>query len=265
MNLKTVFCLLLISVGTGAGEEKFRSLFNGKDFEGWKLITRKQEEGLGERVFSISEKGVIHVYREFPDEYQLDSGENDTHAIMVTEKSFQRYHFKWDYKWGTKKVNNFGKYQYDAGMFYHVQKAKVWPQGYEYQVRYDHRKEKNHTGDVWNCGVGFQWSVGPKNSWLSESEGGKATANRGGEHLAKEEVQVHALNGEWNHCEVIVMGNDYAIQKLNGEVVNVITDLAHDSGPLALQAETAEIFYRNIEIKEFEEALPMEAFLKEEK
>ena len=87
------------------------------------------------------------------------------------------------------------------------------------------------------------------------------TPHRGGQHLAKKDAKVHALNGEWNHCEVIVMGNDFAIQKVNGEVVNIITDLAHESGPLALQAETAEIFYRNIEIKEFKEALEMESFL----
>ncbi|WP_411847389.1 DUF1080 domain-containing protein [Roseibacillus persicicus] len=251
--------LLVSSWVAATGEEV--SLFNGKDFEGWRLITRKSEAGLGEKVFSITKEEEIHVYRDFPDGYQLDEGKDETHAIMLTDRSFENYRFSWEYRWGAKKLNNFGKYQYDAGMFYHVQKGKVWPQGFEYQIRYDHRSEKNHTGDVWNCGVGFEWSKGPKNSWLSEEEGGRPTPHGGGEHLAKADARFHALDGEWNQCEVIVMGKDFAIHKLNGEVVNVITRLAFSSGPIAMQAETAEIFYRNMRIEEFEKPRSMDEFL----
>jgi len=232
-------------------------------FEGWKLLTRKDEPGLGAKVFSITENGTIHVYRDFEDGYQLDEGKDETHGIMVTEKSYANYRFTWEYKWGSKKLNNFALYQYDAGMFYHVQKAKVWPQGYEYQIRWDHRTNQNHTGDVWNCGVGFQWTKGPENSWVPVSAGGEATPHGKGEHLAKADAKFHALDGEWNYCEVIVMGKDFAIQKLNGEVVNIITDLAHDSGPIALQAETAEIFYRNLQIEEFSENKPLSDFCPE--
>jgi hypothetical protein len=34
------------------------------------------------------------------------------------------------------------------------------------------------------------------------------------------------------------------------------------TGVIGLQSETAEIYYRNIEIKEFDEVVPMEKFLK---
>ena len=70
------------------------------------------------------------------------------------------------------------------------------------------------------------------------------------------------MNGEWNICEVIVMSDKYAIHKLNGVIVNMATDLSVGEGVIGLQSETAEIFYRNIEIKTFEEDIPMEEFLK---
>jgi hypothetical protein len=58
------------------------------------------------------------------------------------------------------------------------------------------------------------------------------------------------------------MGNKYAIHKLNGAVVNVLTNLSLSEGVIGLQAETAEVFYRNIKIKELKEDIPMEKFLK---
>ena len=76
-------------------------------------------------------------------------------------------------------------------------------------------------------------------------------------------VKYNALNNKWNRCEVIVMGDEYAIHKLNGAIVNMGTDLPHSEGIIGLQSETAEIYYRNIEIKEFDEVIPMEEFIKE--
>ena len=90
--------------------------------------------------------------------------------------------------------------------------------------------------------------------------GGKEVSHGKGEHRALQGAEVYALDGKWNRCEVIVMGRDFAVQKLNGKVVNVITNLVHAEGPIALQAETAEIFYRNIRIEEFAEAKPLSDF-----
>jgi hypothetical protein len=69
------------------------------------------------------------------------------------------------------------------------------------------------------------------------------------------------LDGQWNFCEAIVMGNQYSIHKLNGEIVNLATGLTAKEGILGLQAETAEVFYRNIMIKELDKDIPIEDFL----
>ena len=71
----------------------------------------------------------------------------------------------------------------------------------------------------------------------------------------------HALDNKWNHSEIIVMGDQYAIHKLNGEVINMAFNLTPGEGIIGFQAETAEIYYRNIEIKEFEKIIPSEKFL----
>jgi hypothetical protein len=239
------------------------ALYNGKNLDGWKAIVRKDEPGLAERVFTTDPDGVLHVFRDFPDGYHLDTGENDTHGLIISEKNYSRYSFKWEFKWGTKRINNFKEYQYDAGMYYHVTDAKIWPVGLEYQIRYDHTKDVDHTGDIWNSGKSYTWFEGENNRFALPANGGKARPSAGGEHLAVANAKVHGLDGQWNQCEVIVMGDKYAIHKVNGQVVNMMTDMNVGEGPVSLQSETAEIYYRNMKIREFDEFIPAEEFLKE--
>jgi hypothetical protein len=59
------------------------------------------------------------------------------------------------------------------------------------------------------------------------------------------------------------MADKYSIHKLNGKIVNIASNLSVSEGIIGLQAETAELFYRNIQIKEFDEIIPMEKFLLE--
>ncbi len=239
----------------------FVSLFNGKDWEGWDLKIKNGDPELAKKVFAIGD-GMIHVFRDLPDRYALDSGTYDTHGMIYTKKKYSRFIFRFEYKWGKKICNNFGTYQYDAGCYYHVFDDRIWPKGIEYQVRYDHEKDLNHTGDFWASGATFQWYAGKDGTFLLPNEGGKSQPIKGGEHLASSKAEHHALDGKWNRCEVIVMGREYAIHKLNGKIVNMATGLSVGDGLVGLQAETAEIFYRNIAIKEFADAVPMEEFLR---
>ena len=69
----------------------------------------------------------------------------------------------------------------------------------------------------------------------------------------------------WNRVEVIVRGTDSAIHIVNGKVVNRATDLREldetgtkwiplTKGRILLQAEGAEVLYRNIEIKQLDDS-----------
>lgn len=114
-------------------------------------------------------------------------------------------------------------------------------------------------------GVQYEWygtEDGRAGTYLHPTAGGKRYTNpKGWLHHASPTDDHHALDGEWNQCEIIVMGSAYAIHKLNGRVVNMAFNLSMEEGIIGLQAETAEIFYRNIEIKEFDEMMPAEVFL----
>ncbi|MGJ8672616.1 3-keto-disaccharide hydrolase [Rubritalea sp.] len=244
-------------------EDGYVSLFNGENLDGWYLKIRSGDEEMAQKVFSV-EDGMVRVFgASFPERYKVDTGENDTHGMMYTEKKFSRYIFQFEYKWGTRIANNFARWQYDAGCFYHVTDDEIWPTGIEYQVRYDHMQQRNHTGDLIRPkGVAYQWICNAEGTaFLHPSKGGKPAKGAGWEHAGEPTKNFQALNDKWNRCEIIVMGDQYTVHKLNGEVINIAVDLSPGEGVIGLQAETAEIFYRNIRIKELSAFIPMEDFL----
>jgi hypothetical protein len=242
-------------------KDGFTTLFNGKNWDGWYLKIKSGDSILAKKVYAI-DHGMVHVFKDFKDSTELNTGKNLTHGLFYTKKKYSKFIFKFEYKWGKKIFNNFNQYQYDAGMYYHVYDDKIWPKGIEYQVRYNHLKNKNHTGDYWAAGSSFQW-YSKDNMFLLPQDGGDKVPIKKAEHLALENVKYNALNDKWNECEVIVMGNEYSIHKLNGQIVNMATNLSLSEGIIGLQSETAEVFYRNIKIKEFKESIPIQTFIPE--
>jgi hypothetical protein len=266
ISVMKLFALIIfassISCSDSDTDDEYTILYNRADLNDWTLMCRGDDPDLPQMVFTPGENGALHVFKDIPDSTGLNEGKNDTHGMIFTKKSYSKYSFKFEYKWGKKVYNNFDKYQYDAGIYYHTFEEKIWPRGIEYQIRFDHTTGENHTGDVWNSGSSFDWVAGPENSYLPSAKGGVQQERKSGEHKCFADAKINALNDQWNQCEIIVMGDEYSIHKLNGQVVNVITNLAHKQGTIGLQAETAEIFYRDIKIMEFEESIPIERFLK---
>jgi len=252
-------------IAGNGNEDGFVAVFNGKDLNDWDLKIRSGDAELATKVFSV-DNGTLHVLKDFPAEFQLNAGINNTHGMCYTKKKYSKFIFRFEYKWGKTIANNFSDWQYDAGMYYHVTDTKIWPTGIEYQVRYDHLKGKNHTGDIWAYGI--QWYADDSGQFCLPQNGGKpmpikrwSKGGPGGEHLALGNAEYHALDDQWNLCEVIVMSDQYAIHKLNGKIVNFATDLSKSEGVIGMQSETAEIFYRNMRIKEFSEVVPLKNIL----
>jgi len=145
----SLLCLILIfSHTSSSGEEQpiqqtnkqFKPLFNGTNLDGWYLKVRTGGDLIANQVFA------------------LNTGENATHGMMYTKKKFSKFHLKFEYKWGTRIANNFKKWQYDAGVYYHVTDDAIWPVGIEYQVRYNHITKLNHTGDaIRPKGANYKW------------------------------------------------------------------------------------------------------------
>ncbi len=245
-------------------EAGFKTIFNGKNWDGWYLKLRNGDAEMAKKVFAI-EDGMVHVFKDMPDSLDLNTGENSTHGMFYNEKTYSMFIIRFEYKWGEKISNNFSDFQYDAGLYYHCYEDGIWPKGLEYQIRYDHTKNENHTGDFWASNVQIDdWYADENGKYLMESKGGKLQPIKKGEHAAAAYAPFNGLNDKWNQCEAIVMGNKYAIHKLNGVIVNIGTNLSMDKGILGFQSETAEIFYRNIRIKELKEFIPIEKFLQDD-
>ncbi len=262
MKSKLVASLMLAQIAVAAlAEDGYSQLFNGKDFDDWTLLLRDGTPEEMKMVYTIADDGTLHFFRDLPNGHGEVVRKNATHGVMATKRNYSHYSLKFEYKWGTKLFNNHSDFQYDAGVFYHITELKVFPVGLQYQVRYNHLVNQNHTGDFIASGVQMQWYSKDGKTFEWPANGGQPQPMRRGQHYAHASATSHGLNDEWNQCEIIVMGNQYALQKLNGQLVNMATDLGPSEGPIAIEAETGEIYWRNIRIKEFETPLPMEAFL----
>ena len=146
-------------------ETGFAPLLKGNDIDDWYRKLRKDNESLAREVFHI-EDGVLHVFNDsFPSEYQLNTGDNHTHGLLFSKKHYSRFILRFEYKWGERIANNFDEWQYDAGLYYHVTNDDIWPTGIEYQIRYDHRANRNHTGDLIRPdGIEYDWHQDPENN-----------------------------------------------------------------------------------------------------
>jgi hypothetical protein len=108
--------LTLIASAVVAGEDGFKSLFNGKDLSGWKTIVSGKDKA-GEDTFTVKD-GVIVV-----------SGKPS--GYFYTDKSYKNYVLKYDWKF-IKDGN--------SGLLVHIQgEHKIWPKSVEVQgMQKDH-------------------------------------------------------------------------------------------------------------------------------
>lgn len=264
-SLPLLLLLILLAPGRKAeADTNYVPLLNGKNFEGFEILQRSAGEEEAKLVYLYGENGELHLFRDLPDKTGVETNKNATHGMLYSKKSYSRYSLKFEYKWGKKLVNNFKSYQYDSGLLYHIQDLKIWPKALQYQIRYNHLKGRNHSGDFVASGIEMQWYSKDGKTFELPALGGTAQPIRKGQHYVHKDAKAHGLEDEWTSCEVIVMGDKWAIHKLGGKVVNLATDLGVSEGPIAFEAETAEILWRNVMIKEFETDLPLELFLKQE-
>lgn len=260
-----LMCIVVSAQNDLNENDGFQKIFNGKNFDGWYLKLRNGDEEQAKKVFII-EDDAVHVFKNMKDSTNFNTGNkpNPTHGLFYTKKKYSKYILRFEYKWGEKVINNFGQWQYDAGLCFHVIDDKIWPIGIEYQIRFDHTKNKNHTADLIRLrgAVDCDWYYNEETrTYQHPKDGGKLFSGKDRGHLATNTNNYNALNDKWNKCEVIVMGKEYVIYKLNGDVVNMAFNLTPSEGILGFQSETAEIFYKNIEIKEFDEIIPAHKFL----
>lgn len=232
----------------GAGGPAIVDLFNGTDLTGFQayrepMTTLTSAQAL--EIFKV-ENGTIRVYGD-----KLVT-ETQARHTLVTAKSYSKYKLWLEYKWGTKTFPpyaNTAMYPRDAGVLYHLHggTTKVWPPSAEFQIK------DGSTGDIFallakmtSTGQGAVFVDGGAQVTIDGS-GGNARHAR----LANVAFELP----DWNQILLEVNGAT-ATFTVNGKIANKVLAVtstagqAVTSGPIALQAEHAEVFYRNIRIQE---------------
>lgn len=231
-------------------------LFNGRNLDGWYTFLQKHGKNSDPDHVITIEDNAIRLYKHARD------GEQVVMGYIATEKEYANYHFRFQYRWGTKKFQPRYALLRDAGLYYHITGPDaVWPRALQFQV------EQTNVGDLIALyGMQLDTFIDPKTqndkipTFLDAADGG-APRVLGGQGIAyQKHLKVPFEVDGWNTAEIIARG-DSTVHILNGKVVNRgerirfvdPKDPEHPKplarGRIALEIEAAEIDFRNIEIR----------------
>jgi hypothetical protein len=183
-------------------------------------------------------------------------------AILVTEKEFEDYHLKLQFKWGTEKYPPRKTKKRDSGILYHSIGKEgawggVWMKSLECQV------QEGDCGDyisVDTVSVEIQAIRDETHKLYLHTPGSDTLTFSVERSYCHKSEDYENASGEWNTMEIYTLGGK-AVHVVNGKVNNRLSnsryfsddkELPLSKGKIQLQSEGAEIFYRQIEIKNIE-------------
>lgn len=227
------------------------ALFDGKSLDGFvayrEPATRLTPEQAA-TIFKVEDQS-IRVYGDAPDK------STQSRHTLVSNKSFTSYQLSFEYKWGTKvfaPYTDLQKYPRDAGLLFHIHGdlTAVWPSSIEFQVK------EGSSGDIFalyaQC-VSLAKAGGT--TFVDADAGGTEKVVNGSQGFVQHARSANFELPGWNALTLEVNAGA-ATYTVNGHVVNKVIRVMDKqgksvtSGPIAFQAEHAEVFYRNIFIKE---------------
>lgn len=235
--------LLILLSPVGGFAEPAQSLFNGRDFAGWSVFVEGKGRVDKQDFFTVAD-GIIHAYQ------SQEAGSRQPFAALVTDEGYGNYALKLEFCWGKKKFPPRDNSVRDAGVLFHVHDTgPFWPSSVELQI------QEGDVGDIWAINTQLTSLVNTVEHTYSP-HGKKYTRGDRQQRYARFSRSHSWEQPGWNQLEIIAKG-DHAIYRVNGHTVNEVLsarqwdDRANayvplDHGRIALQAEGAEIMYRNI-------------------
>lgn len=197
--------------------------------------TSEVENPEGNKLYSVKDNSIEVLYDWV--------GEEAPFGIITTNKEYSYYNLELEYKWGKRKFAPRAEAKRDAGILFHIKEIdEVWPTCLECQV------QEGDTGDLWVI-------KGPKVIAIELDGNEKILDSKVKDYMHNKKYKNHEMDG-WNAVRVEVRGSESARFYENGHLVNEIKNMLDENGnPLtkgriSLQAEGAEIIYRNIRIQE---------------
>jgi hypothetical protein len=204
-----------------AAQEGEVVLFNGKDLTGWTPVLaeprgKDKAKVSWEEVWSVKDGILIVKGRGKPSGY-----------IRTTRDDFENYvlTLQWRFPAGTPGGN--------SGVLLHASTPGalgVWPKSLEAQLNH------KNAGDIW---------VIPESTTIVIENADKRVMGRRHFNLTDDSEKPI---GEWNDYEITCNGDEIII-KVNGDLVNHATKCSITKGAICLQAEGADIEFRNVRLK----------------
>jgi Domain of Unknown Function (DUF1080) len=274
--------LLLAIVLTGITAHAQRSgwtpLWNGKNLDGWSTwmrqpaptsdvpgLKRNADGTYAEPIGSGRDPLKVFTVVNNVDGRPAIRISGEVFGELRSKASFKDYHLKLQFKWGDKKwpPRERAETPRDSGLLYHVHaepgaEGRTWARSIELQI------QEHDVGDLYAIGsviavraksrAGTQpmmYDYDPKGDWtfFSQSQGAAGRCIK--------QPDNEKPTGEWNTVELVCLGED-CIHIVNGKVVmrlrgptRIDADVPRSvtSGPIILQSEGAEVFYRDIEVR----------------
>ncbi len=261
MNLMPHLSLFFLMSLPLIAEEGFVQIFNGKDLNVWQSIRGdKETEG---SLFSVNkEEKAIQTYATAKD------GTKQPIGCLYTKKEYSHYILKLEYKWLQRRFPPRATHDRDAGLLFHLHGdlSKLWPNCVEMQLGdSDVKKVKNRylTGDLWVIGKDLQLLNRRNHSFYKPDSPLVLIGKNKAYDNSYIMLDAEKPHGQWNEITLTVRGSEEAIFELNGKVVNTVRNMTFlmdgkrvplSKGRIGLQAEYAELLYRNIRIKELDKS-----------
>jgi len=226
------------------GETSWTPLLDDSLSRFYRWMPSRGRDNDPEGIFAM-DGGTLHVLGIPATDEEQDFG------YVATWDEFHDYRLRLEQKWGTATFPPRQNQPRDSGLLYHLHAPdQIWPRCVEFQIM------EHNTGDTWMLsGTGLTATVADVHASPPRFDPlGQEVALRGGQLIKSSETE--SLTG-WNAIELIASGRD-SVNIVNGTRVNAATDLETDDGDgwsslrqgrIALQAEGAEVFYRNIAVR----------------
>jgi hypothetical protein len=279
MHARTLLLGVILLTGLAIpAQDSWTPLWNGKTLDGW--TTWMQRPAPSSEVPGLARDAdgkyteAIGSGRDPLQVFTVVADVDGRPAIRIsgevfgelrTKASFKNYHLKLQFKWGSKKWPPREKPETprDSGLLYHVHaepgaEGRTWARSIELQI------QERDVGDLYAIGsaiaVRAKARAGTKPTVYDYDPAGEWTyfsQSQGASGRCVKQPDNEKPTGEWNDVELIAFGED-AIHIVNGKVVmrlhgpvRIDLDLPTPvtSGPIILQSEGAELFYRDIQIR----------------
>jgi len=142
-------------------------------------------------------------------------------GYLKTKEQYTNYLLVVEWRWSptTKKAGNSGV------LLRQIEDDKVWPRCVEAQLM------SERAGDFYNIGE-FPMRGDPER-----------TKGRHTEHTHSNDYPV----GEWNRYDILVSGDRVELH-VNGQLLNVATEVLEVPGHICLQSEGTEIHFRTVDL-----------------